>query len=44
MKYFYVLLTILSLSSLFMLNTSKSEKIQYYDMTEFEIIITPSKD
>lgn len=41
MKYIYVVLTMLSFLVFVYPNMSGPEHIQYYDMSEYEIIITP---
>jgi len=42
MKYLYTIITALSLTLFVNLYETKTE-IQYYDMSEFEITITPDK-
>ncbi len=44
MKYIYVIITSVSLVSLFSLLNEKKIETQYYDMSEYEITITPSKN
>ena len=44
MKYFYAILTSISLASVFFILNFKEAEIEYYDMSEYEIIITPSKN
>ncbi len=41
MKYFYAILTMLSLTIFIYPEFSNVKEIQYYDMSEYEIEITP---
>ena len=43
MKYLYSIITTLSLTVFINVYETKNE-VQYYDMSEFEITITPSKE
>jgi hypothetical protein len=44
MRYFYVILTSVSLVSLFTFLNESEIETQHYDMSEYEITITPSKN
>ena len=43
MKYIYMVLTMLSFSIFIYPDASETEGVQYYDMSEYEITITPGK-
>ena len=43
MKYVYIAITMLSLTLFSYPDLLNEEKVQYYDMSEYEIIITPEK-
>lgn len=43
MKYFYLALTMLSLSVFMYPDTSEPINVQYYDMSDYEITITPKR-
>ena len=43
MKYFYAILTTLSLSSMFILVDYITTDIEYHDMSAYEITITPNR-
>ena len=42
-KYIYMILTMLSFTLFVYPENSEKNKVQYYDMSEYEIIITPEK-
>ena len=43
MKYIYMAIAMLSLTIFSYPELSKEEKVQHYDMSEYEITITPEK-
>ena len=43
MKYVYIAIAMLSLTLFSYQDLLDEEKVQYYDMSEYEIIITPEK-
>ena len=43
MKYFYTILVMSSLTIFVYPETSNTNKVQHYDMTEYQITITPEK-
>ena len=43
MKYIYMILAMLSFSVFVYPELSVKERVQYYDMTKYEIVITPEK-